>query len=237
MVNFLGVVVILTFICSVLFLILSISNLNKHFDVKYSSYKPLDLKEYLNRAEYSVFKLSVALISVNGPEKILLFKQESGEFEGYWGFPAGYVKPKSEEYDYPLKKANDKIKEYFGFDSDGIELENYMEYKYSPTKSKRLWLDYSNIPKVDTNIYEYFLKDTNIIKSPKENWCVFDYSKDKLNQEIKKFNGNGRLLNPFVLQVLTKYKKVDFPKYFVEKTYDLINKRVKTKKEIIAMTS
>jgi hypothetical protein len=181
--------------------------------------------EYLGRSEYSFFKLGAALITVGSnrdSKKILLVKQRSGPYEGSWGLPAGYVKPREAEYRTPLLKSDNEIEKYFGIKLKEVGEED-LEYKGPPlTLSKPLWLEYNSIPHVETFIHEYLLKNPNIIAG--NGHIILDYSsKDKLDQEIKKLGGQ---LNPLVHEILKEYKGVDFSKAFEKKIKAFKEKRL-----------
>lgn len=223
-------------ILSVLFLIVFIYSLYKRDDVTRAISKSLSLEgrhdilpelmeEYLGCSKYSLFKLGVALITIGSQkdsQKILLFKLRSGEYEGSWGLPAGYIIPGGDEYYTPLLKSEYEIEKYLGIKLKEVGKED-LEYKGPPlTLSKPLWLEYSNIPQVETSIHEYLLKNPNIIGG--NGHIIFDYSKDKLDQEIKKLGG---LLNPLVHEILKEYKGVVFSKAFEKKIKAFKDKRLK----------
>lgn len=108
------------------------------------------------------FTLSVAFIRP-APTKLLLVKLARGEFEGFWGFPAGYVEPSNtHQWENPKVKADYEIERYLG------HLRPELEYVGSPTddKDQHLEINYGGATPVQVRVYEYILKSLETITDP-----------------------------------------------------------------------
>lgn len=170
------------------------------------------LNEVLKYLKYAniEFLLSVVLIRCS-PNNVLLCKLHDGPYKDYWGFPAGYVSLSNKKQNRnPKLKALELIKEY-------TEIKNLrLNYSEDLTCDKPLKVFYGDVFPVDVRVYEFIL--TTPIQYKIDNVKILSY------KGIESID----MVNPLVVDIISHCKDHVFEKDFVNKIFQLKQKRPST---------
>ena len=144
-------------------------------------------------APYCKIVLAAALVRRDHDE-IAVCLLRSGEYRGYWGFPAGYVEPQDRiVWEEPQRKAVYEITKYLGLDEKDIEFIGEL------TEESPLVLEYTNPAKPEARIFEYLVKSPDVDLADGARWVRMDELSSLMESHP---------INPLVPDVVQIFKNV-----------------------------
>jgi hypothetical protein len=157
----------------------------------------------LELLEYANIKLSVALVQQNS--RFVLCMLSSGPFNGFWGFPAGYVKFNKENM---KDKAEYEVSKYLG---GNIRIQYLGQLKKS---DEPLTINYGEPITVEVEVHRFALLDEPSKMDPNRIRVIEPKEIEALDP-----------VNPLVFDILHSYMEIAFSNDFVSK----INERKEAK--------